>query len=192
MTVLDVLVAAPVWTDVNVSPPMKLTPILLLLTLSACSPLAMTVASIGGGAAAQHQIGGYAHRTFSEPLPKVRGATLVALKRMSMKPGAAEKLDQGERILAKAGDRNIEIEIEVLTPTTTRLTAVAKREGSFFVDAATATEVVAQVEKAIRVTTVAQRDDRPRELARTQVTNGQALSRQASNGKIEAVALQRY
>jgi hypothetical protein len=148
----------------------------------------MTVASIGGGAAAQHQIGGYAHRTFSEPLPKVRGATLLALKRMSMKAGTAEKLDQGERILAKAGDRNIEIEIEVLTPTTTRLTAVAKREGSFFVDAATATEVVAQVEKAMRVTQVTQltpvtpRDDRPRELTRAP----------ASNGKIQAVALQRY
>jgi Protein of unknown function (DUF3568) len=187
LTVLVVQVGALAGADVNVSSSMKLTSILFLLTLSACSPLAMTFASIGGGAAAQHQIGGYAHRTFSEPLPKVRGATLIALKRMSMKAGTAEKLDQGERILAKAGDRNIEIEIEVLTPRTTRLTAVAKREGSFFVDAATATEVVAQVEKAMRVTQVTQvtvtpHDDRPKELTRAQ----------ASNGKIQAVALQGY
>jgi hypothetical protein len=156
---------------------MNLTPLFLLFSLSACAPLAITAASIGGGAAAQHQLGGYAHRTFSEPLPKVRAAALVALKRMSITPASTEKVDQGERINAKAGDRNVEIEIEALTPTTTHLTAVAKKGGSFLVDASTATEIVAQIEKAIRVT---QRDSKPKELAKGQ------------EGQIQAVALRGY
>lgn len=150
---------------------MKLTLFLLLFALSACAPLAITAASIGGGAAAQHQLSGYAHRTFSEPLPKVCTATLLALKRMSMTPTSTDKVAQGERINAKAGDRNIEIEIEALTPTTTQLTAVAKKDGSFLVDSSTAIEIVAQIEKAIQAP---QRDSRPM---------------QNTKGKFEGVAL---
>ena len=93
---------------------------------------------------------------------------------MSITPGSTEKVDTGEQITAKAGDRNIEIEIEALTPTTTRLTAVAKRKGSFFVDSSTATEIVAQIEKAIRVTP---RDNKSKDLAK---------------GQFEAVALRGY
>jgi hypothetical protein len=96
---------------------------------------------------------------------------------MSITTASTEKVDQGERINAKAGDRNVEIEIEALTPTTTHLTAVAKKGGSFLVDASTATEIVAQIEKAIRVT---QRDSKPKELAKGQ------------EGQIQAVALRGY
>lgn len=163
-------------TLIALSHPMKLILLLLpfTLSLSACAPLAITAASIGGGAAAQHRLDGYAHRTFSEPLPKVRNAALLALKRMSIMPGSTEKVGSGEQIAAKAGDRNIEIEIEALTPTTTRLTAVAKRKGSFFVDSSTATEIVAQIEKAIRVI--------PRD----------SKSKDVAKGQFEAVALRGY
>lgn len=156
---------------VALAPLMKLTPILLLFALPACAPLAITAAGIGGGAVAQHQLNGYAHRTFSEPLPKVCTATLLALKRMSMTPTSTEKVAQGERINAKAGDRNIEIEIEAVTPTTTQLTAVAKRDGSFLVDSSTAIEIVTQIEKAIQTT---QRYSKPM---------------QNTKGKFEGVAL---
>ncbi|CAG4882264.1 conserved exported protein of unknown function [Georgfuchsia toluolica] len=142
---------------------MKLTPILLLFALSACAPIAFTAASIGGGAAAQHRLSGYVHRTFSEPLPKVSVAARLALKQMSMTLGSTEKVAQGERINAKAGDRNIEIEIEALTATTTQLTAVAKMKGSFLVDSSTATEIVAQIEKAIQAT---QRNSKPQKLTK--------------------------
>lgn len=121
----------------------------LPLILSACAPLALTAAGIGGGVAAQHQLGGYAYRTFSEPLPKVRMAALKALKRMAIKPGASEKIELGERISAKAGDRNIDIELEALTSGTTRVSAVAKKDGQLIVDASTAVEIITQIEKAI-------------------------------------------
>jgi hypothetical protein len=128
---------------------MKLIVCLLSLILTACAPLALTAAGVGGGVAAQHQLGGYAYRTFSEPMPKVNAAVYKALKRMTIKPGASEKIELGERINAKAGDRNIEIELEALTPNTTRVSAVAKKNGQMIVDAATAVEIITQIEKAV-------------------------------------------
>lgn len=122
---------------------------LLPLILSACAPLALTAAGVGGGVAAQHQLGGYAYRTFSEPLPKVRAAAFRALKRMAIKPGPGEKIELGERISAKAGDRNVEIELEALTSNTTRVSAVAKKDGQMIVDASTAVEIITQIEKAV-------------------------------------------
>lgn len=79
-------------------------------------------------------MGGLVYRTFSEPLPRVRNATLAAFKRMAIKPG---KTELGERILAQAGDRDIQVELEALTPNTTRLRASVRRSGGFVVGNAT-------------------------------------------------------
>lgn len=94
-------------------------------------------------------MGGYAYRTFTEPMPKVKNATMAALRRMAIKPGTTEKMDQGERIVTKIADRTLEIEIEALTPNTTRVRASAKKDGGLIMDASTAVEVVTQIEKAI-------------------------------------------
>lgn len=122
--------------------------VIALLGLSGCAAVALTAASVGGGMAASHQLGGLTYRTFSEPLPKVRVAVMAALKRMSIKAQSTEKIELGERILAKAGDRNIEIELEALTPTTTRVRAVARKEGGLIVDSATAVEIINQTERS--------------------------------------------
>jgi len=118
------------------------------LSLCGCAAVALTAAGIGGGAATSHQMGGLAYRTFSEPLPKVRGAVLSALKRMAIKTDKTEKIELGERILARAGDRNIEIELEALTPNTTRVKAVARIDGGLIVDSATAVEIINQTERS--------------------------------------------
>lgn len=121
---------------------------LALLCLSGCAAVALTAAGVGGGVAASHQMGGLTYRTFSEPLPKVRTAVLSALKRMAIKTQSTEKIELGERILAKAGDRNIEIELEALTPNTTRVRAVARKDGGLIVDSATAVEIINQTERS--------------------------------------------
>lgn len=123
--------------------------LMLALPLSGCAAVALTAAAVGGGVAANHQLGGIAYRTFTAPLPKVRTAAMAALRRMGIKPDGSEKIELGERLLAKAGDRNIEIELEALTPNTTRMRVVAKKEGGMVVDSSTAVEIITQTEKSI-------------------------------------------
>jgi len=114
-----------------------------------CVPVALTAGGVGGGVAASHQMGGLVYRTFSEPLPRVRGATLAAFKRMAIKPGKTEKIELGERISAQAGDRDVEVELEALTSSTTRMRATVRRNGGMIVDSATAVEIITQTEQAI-------------------------------------------
>lgn len=127
-----------------------LLPALLLagIGLSGCAGIALTAAGVGGGVAASHHMGGLAYRTFTEPLPRVRSAVLDGLKRMAIKPQATEKIEMGERIVARAGDRVIEVELEALTPNTTRIRAVARKEGGILVDSATAIEIINQTERS--------------------------------------------
>lgn len=129
-------------------------PIALALTLfsvTACAPVALTAAGVAGGAATGHHLGGIAYRTFTEPLPRVRSAVYTALKRMAIKPGATQKTKIGEEIKTTAGERTIEIEMEALTPNTTRVRSVVKVDGGMgiVVDSATAVEIITQIEQAL-------------------------------------------
>lgn len=119
------------------------------LSTTGCAPVIISAAGVGASAIFSHHSNGQASRTFTAPLPRVRLAVHAALKKMSIKPGTTEKIDQGERILAKAGNRNIEIELEVVTPNTTRMRTVARNEGGLTVDSATATEITNQTEAAV-------------------------------------------
>ncbi len=129
--------------------PASLAVLSLALFAAACAPLALTAAGVAGGVTAGHHLGGIAYRTFTEPLPKVRAATNKALLRMAIKPERTERIDNGERIVALVPDRTIEIELEALTPSTTRMRVVARKDGGILVDAATAIEVINQTEKFI-------------------------------------------
>lgn len=119
------------------------------LGTTGCAPIIISAAGVGASAIFSHHSNGQASRTFTAPLPRVRLAVLAALKKMSIKPGTTEKIEQGERIQAKAGSRNIEIELEVVTPNTTRMRTVARNEGGLTVDSATATEITNQTEAAV-------------------------------------------
>lgn len=117
--------------------------------LAGCEPLSLAMLSVGAGTGIGHQLGGIAYKTFAEPAPKVKRAALAALKRMAIKVDSVEKIDNGELIKARAADRNIEIEIESLTPNTTRMRAVARKDNAIIVDSATAVEIIVQTEKFI-------------------------------------------
>ena len=126
-------------------------PVLLVLTLPfcGCAGVALTAGGVGGGVAASHQMGGLVYRTFTEPLHRVHSAVMAAYKRMGIKPGKTEKTELGERILARTGDRNIEVELEAVTPNTTRMRAVVRKDGGLIVDSATAVEIITQTEQSI-------------------------------------------
>jgi hypothetical protein len=119
------------------------------LALAGCAPVIISAAGVGAGAIFSHHINGQSSRTFTASLPRVRVAVLAALKKMSIKPGATEKTELGERIMAKAGGRNIEIELEVVTPSSTLMRTIARSESGLTVDSATATEITHQTEAAV-------------------------------------------
>jgi hypothetical protein len=116
------------------------------LLLSACEPLSMAALGVGGSAAVNHRVGGVGSRTFTASLTRVKSASMRAMQRMGMKTDSSRKTDAGEVILARAGSREIEVEFEALTPQTTRMRVVA-RDGPFFYDASTASEIISQTEK---------------------------------------------
>ena len=109
----------------------------------------MTLLGVGAGAGVAHQMGGLAYRTFTAPLSRVKAATLTALKRMDIKVSRSEKTANGETLYANVAERKIEIELEALTPNTTRIKAVARN--GLLVDSATAVEIITQTEKAMGV-----------------------------------------
>jgi hypothetical protein len=119
----------------------------LAVVLAGCEPLALTAVGVGASTGVSHALGGITYRTFTVPLPKVKSATMTALGRMQIKVDGASKIDNGELIRAKAADRDIEIELEALSPTTTRMRTVAKK--GLLYDSATSTEIILQTERIL-------------------------------------------
>ena len=113
-----------------------------------CTPMAITAAGVGGSTAVNHTLTGISYRTFTAPLPKVKAASLTAINRMGLQRAGSQKSDHIETIFAKATARDIEIELEALSPQTTRMRVTAKNGGVFY-DSATATEIILQTEKAL-------------------------------------------
>ena len=74
----------------------------------------------------------------------------MALDRMGIKIQATSKTEQGKAIKAMSNDREIEIELEMISAKTTRIRTVAK-QGIFFKDRATATEIIMQTERVLGV-----------------------------------------
>jgi hypothetical protein len=123
----------------------------LLLTvflLQGCGALPLTALGMAGSAGLQHHVSAINYRTFSTPLPKVRSAVHTALDRMAIKVASREKIEGGERILARVAQRDIEIELEYLTPKTTRMRSSARY--GLFMDGSTASEIIQQTEKVLK------------------------------------------
>ncbi len=115
------------------------------VALAGCEAAALTALGIGASTGVSHTLSGITYRTFAEPMPKVKTASLKALQRMQIKVASTGKIDNGESIKAKAADRDIEIELEALSPNTTRMRVTASQ--GLFKDSATATEIILQTER---------------------------------------------
>lgn len=148
----------------------------LVLTISGCAAVGLTLFGVGAGVAAGtgtgYTLDGIAYRTFTASLDEMRHATLTSLKRMdiAIKSDDIVKSDDGGKrnegrtevtrgksdpappagreIVAEAGDRKVYVELERLTARTTRMRVTAK-QGVFFRDRATAGEIIAQTERAL-------------------------------------------
>jgi hypothetical protein len=124
--------------------------VICALLLAGCETLSLTVLGIGGSAVVNHKMASTPSRTFTVPLLKVKDASIGALQRMGIHPGEVKKVENGEVITARLGKREIEVELESVTAYTTRMRVVA-RNGGFFYDGATATEIIVQTEKGLGV-----------------------------------------
>lgn len=122
----------------------------LATLLSGCEPISLTALGVGGSAVLNHKISSTATRTFTAPILRVKTASIGALKRMGIATEAVKKIDNGALITARAGTREIQVELESLTANTTRMRVLA-RDGSLFYDGATASEIIAQTEKVLGV-----------------------------------------
>jgi len=122
--------------------------------LSGCAAVGLTLFGVGAGVttgtSVAYTLDGIAYRTFTASLPQVESATRTALDHMGITIEATSKIDQGKAIRAVSNDREIEIELEMVSPKTTRIRTVAK-QGIFFKDRATATEIIIQTEKVLGV-----------------------------------------
>ena len=122
---------------------------LAALNLSGCAAVGLTALGIGMSTGVSHTLSGIVYKTFAAPQATVKRATLGAFNRMQIKVLQSKRDKSTETILAKAGDRDIEVELEALTPNTTRMTVTAKKDAGLLRDGATATEVILQTEKLV-------------------------------------------
>lgn len=120
----------------------------LPVALGGCATVAMTALGVGASAGVQHTANGISSRTFTASAAQVRSASLAALSRMSISVKAIDTRDGAEVIRATSADRQIEIEIEAMSKSTTQMRATAKHN-LFVHDAATAKEIVEQTERAL-------------------------------------------
>ena len=132
---------------------MKKTITLLLafaaLQLCGCVAVGLTALGVGMATGVSHTLSGMVYKTFTTPQAQVKRATLGALSRMQIKVVSSKRDGTTDVIKAKASDRDIDIELEALTPNTTRMTVTAKKDGGILRDGATATEVILQTEKLV-------------------------------------------
>ena len=123
--------------------------LVLSAMLSGCVAVALTAAGVGMATGVSHTLGGIVYRTFAAPQTKVRRSTVAALSRMQIKVVESTQDGNKEVIKARASDRDIEVQIEALTPNTTRIAVTATKDGGLIRDAATATEIILQTEKLV-------------------------------------------
>src|SRR3954462_397122 len=119
------------------------------LQLQGCVAVGLTALGVGMAAGVSHTLGGMVYETFSSSPSNVKRATCSGFNRMQIRVVHAKHSGSTETIVAKAGDRDIEVELEALTPATTRMLVTAKKDGGILRDGATATEVILQTEKFV-------------------------------------------
>ena len=122
--------------------------LLTSVALGGCAAVALTAAGVGMATAVSHSLGGIVYKTFAAPHSKVRRSTVAALGHMQIRIVDSKHDGNKEIIKARAADRDIEVEIESLTPNTTSLTVTATKD-RLIRDSATATEIILQTEKLV-------------------------------------------
>jgi hypothetical protein len=128
--------------------------------LSACEPVAIALLGAGASTAFRYNMDGVAARTFTAAAADVKSASLGALERMGLTLDSTTPTESSEVIVARAPNREIELELEPITKQATRLRVTA-RGSSIFYDNATAQELVQQTGKILDAATLAKANATP-------------------------------
>lgn len=126
----------------------------VLLCTQGCAAAGLTLFGAGvgvsGGTGVSYTLDSVAYKTFTAPVEDLQGATLKALKRMdiTIKENKTNESGHARRIVAVASDRTIEIELDRLTTKVSRMRVNAK-QGWFWRDRATATEIIVQTAQTL-------------------------------------------
>jgi len=119
----------------------------VLLGSQGCAGIGLAILSAGVGTATGHSVSynleSIGYKTFTAPVETVEAATLKALKGMDIEVKGREQTEGGLKITARAGDRDIDIELDRLTSQTARLRVDATYKW-VLKDRATAAEVITQ------------------------------------------------
>ena len=99
--------------------------------------------------AAAHTLNGYAYRICSASSGATELAAVSALNQMKIKVDSVRKEGRRNVIEASMGERDVEITLETLSPSRTRMRAVV-RQGPVY-DSTTATEIIVQTEKNLEL-----------------------------------------
>lgn len=121
-----------------------------------CAAIGWTLLSAGLGTATSkgvsytldYTLEGMGYKTFTTPVESLEAATLKALKRMDIKVKGRERTDDGVKVTAKAGNRDIDIELDRLTSQTARMRVDVSLKW-IFRDRATATEIITQTTQTV-------------------------------------------
>lgn len=124
------------------------------LLLTGC-PVGLALVGAGAGLALseggiEQTVTGVMYKTFTASTAEVRTASTAALRRMGMKVTEDVEVPQGRKLVATTEQRTIEVEIEELTPTASRMRVQAYRGTALFKDRATATEVIVQTGESLK------------------------------------------
>lgn len=123
-----------------------------LLGSQGCAGIGIALLSAGVGTATGHSVSytleSIGYKTFTTPVESLEAAILKALKRMDIEVKGREQTDGGLKITAKAGDRDIDIELDRLTSQTARMRVDASVNW-IFRDRATAAEIITQTARVL-------------------------------------------
>ncbi len=130
---------------------LKLSTLLCFIpALSGCALLGLAgpAAVSGGAAGVNYTFSNDVYKTISYPVADVDTALIKALNKMNIKETKHKVKDGKVSVAAAAGDLNIYIYLEKVTPTVTNIEVNAKK-GVFIKDKAMATEIIVQTEKSL-------------------------------------------
>ena len=104
-----------------------------LVALQGCATVVLSVAGIAAGAGIGHFIKGIPSQTISSPIAGTRLATLKALERMGIFVEKDETSKDGWTIDARVAKREITIDLEAVSRTSTQIRIDVHREKNSFI-----------------------------------------------------------
>jgi hypothetical protein len=122
-------------------------PLIPLLAIGAEGALKGTQATLSGGVA---------YRTFTLPADQVVSGARATLQRMDLKVVDDEVDGDSHKISAEAANRAVRVTVERITPVVSRLGVVVYRK-KIMKDVATGAEIIAQMERTLKVSQTASR-----------------------------------